>query len=51
MVRFMPMLGKDRVADDESEMLCPYRNSEGVVCGCFLDRGSKGRHNMVVKYS
>ena len=29
MVRFIPMPGKDRVADDESEMICPYRNNEG----------------------
>ena len=50
MVRFIPMLGKDRVADDESEMIYPYRKDEGVECGSFLDRLSKGRHHVVVKY-
>ena len=50
MVRFMPMLGNERASHDESEMLCPYRNSEGVEGGCFPDWRAEGRHHMVVKH-
>jgi hypothetical protein len=36
MVRFMPMLVKDRIADDESEMICPHRKSGVTEVDVFL---------------